>query len=516
MKHSSIATTLASTLFAAAGFCLPAVSLADDAPVKKVLIIGIDGLRPDALRQADAPNIHALAEQGAYSWDAQCESRTFSGPNWTTIMDGIHIDKHGVASNNYRDSKVADWPDFFTYLEQYNSQWVTARLITWDSFYNNQPTGADINLFHDYRKNGDQIMADQAVRLLSNADPDIKQDPDVLFIYQADVDVAGHNARHLGFSPDSPSYMKAIANADKRVGQLMEALQKRPNYKDEQWLIVVTSDHGGAMDQQHSGNTAERRNIPFIVSGPAAAKGPIFPNARNVDVAKTVLTYMGVPIQPEWQLDGHAVGLKPTAPPVAVYDENLIFNGDAEYDRGFAQTYGGWCDQYCSGWQDDGPAMINVSTYAIDTQKYPDHLSPADSETIGGGSNFFSGGYAALSRITQTIDLSPLYDDINIKKVNYALSADLGGWKDQNDCAMVIARFSDVSGHVIQTVTVGPVTAGDRHNRTMMLSRQADGPVMPGAKSVTVELVCVRLQGEANDSYADNLSLVLTRQAAED
>src|SRR3990172_6441841 len=37
----------------------------------KVLIISIDGLRPDGLLAADAPNIFALAQRGSYTWDAQ-------------------------------------------------------------------------------------------------------------------------------------------------------------------------------------------------------------------------------------------------------------------------------------------------------------------------------------------------------------------------------------------------------------------------------------------------------------
>lgn len=481
---------------------------ANEAPVRKVLVIGIDGLRADALEQADAPYLQGLIAEGAYSPDAQCESMTFSGPNWSTIMTGVHIDRHDVHSNSYRDSKIDRWPDFFTYLEQHDPDWVTARLITWDSFHNNQPTGADIDLFANYRDGGDERMTEQAVRLLSGTDPDITRDPDAMFIYFADVDVAGHDRRG-GFSPEASGYLHTIAETDARVGRLLDVIDARPNRADEHWLIVITSDHGGNPDHEHHGNTAERRNIPFIVAGEDAAPGPIFPNARNVDVAKTVLTYMGVPIDPAWQLDGHAVGLEPTAAPVARYGANLIFNGDAEYDRGFAQTKAPKFDQYASGWRDDGPAMINILTYAVDTEKYPDYLSPADSEKVGGGANFFGGGYAPVSRITQTIDLTPLAADIDAKKVDYHLSALLGGWKNNQDSAAFIARFHDGTGHMIQTVTLGPVSAADRSNRTGLLPREATGMVTPSARNVTVELLCVRFSGKANDGYADNLSLVL-------
>ena len=507
MKRTLTWRVLASTLSTVCG--LAGMAVAADAPVKKVLVIGIDGLRPDAMMQADAPRLQSLVESGAYSLDAQGESLTFSGPNWSTIMSGVSIDKHRVRSNNYKDSDIRNWPDFFTYLEKHNPDWITARLLTWDAFRNNQPTGADHDLFHDYRRGGDQQMIDQAVRLLAGADPEIRQDPDALFVYQADVDVVGHDT---GFGPQSKPYMQAVAVADKQVGQLLDAIAARPNRAQEQWLILVVSDHGGSMDRRHHGNTPERRIIPFIVAGEAAAPGRIFPNPRNVDVGKTVLAWMDVPIDPAWQLDGHAVGLESSAPPFVKYGENLIFNGDAEYDRGFAQDTGAAHDQYASGWRDDGPAMINILTYEVDADKHPDHLSPADAEAIGGGKNFFSGGHAAVSRIAQTIDLTPLASDIDAKKVELHLSALLGGWKDQPDCAAFTARFHDSSGYVTQTVTVGPVSASDRKNRTGLLPRQVTELVTPGARSVTVELLCIRVRGGANDGYADNLSLVLTER----
>lgn len=483
-------------------------------PTRKVLVIGIDGLRPDALGKAKAPHLHALRDHGAYSPNAQGESHTFSGPNWASIMTGVHTDRHHVTTNSYTNNHLDDWPDFFTYLEKHNPQWVTARLLTWDSFYENHPTGADVDLFHPMSRGGDEDVTRDAAALLTGADPRAPGGVDAMFIYYGDVDATGHGH---GFGPKSPEYLGAIAAVDQQVGRLLDAIASRPTYEQEQWLYIVTSDHGGSLDGQHSGNTADRRHIPFIVSGPGVAKGPVFPNACNVDVATTVLTYMGVPIDPAWRLDGHAVGLEPSAPPKAAYGENLIFNGDAEYDRGVPQTPSPkWFDRYCSGWHDDGPEMVNILTYDRGEQPMAGWLSPVQGEAIGGGRNFFAGGYAPLSRITQTIDLSPLAHDIDAQQVDYTLSAALGGWKDDGDFSMFIARYHDVSGHVIGTVVIGPVTAADREGRSQLLPRQACGTVPSGARNVTVELLCIRLKGDANGAYADNLSLVLSPRRPDD
>ena len=51
----------------------------------KVAIISIDGLRADALVEAGAPNIQALAGRGAYTWRAQ------------TILPSTTLPSHKIA-----------------------------------------------------------------------------------------------------------------------------------------------------------------------------------------------------------------------------------------------------------------------------------------------------------------------------------------------------------------------------------------------------------------------------------
>src|SRR4051812_20813467 len=71
------------------------------ARAKKVLIIGIDGCRPDALRAAKAPNLEALIRDGAYSGKAQTGDATISGPGWSSMLTGVWRAKHGVRDNRF-------------------------------------------------------------------------------------------------------------------------------------------------------------------------------------------------------------------------------------------------------------------------------------------------------------------------------------------------------------------------------------------------------------------------------
>ena len=63
-----------------------------------------------------------------------------------------------------------------------------------------------------------------------------------------------------------PQYISAIEDADAHVGVVLSALYSRPNYAQEDWLVIVTHDHGG-VGYSHGGTSLEHRNISFIASG---------------------------------------------------------------------------------------------------------------------------------------------------------------------------------------------------------------------------------------------------------
>ena len=69
-------------------------SLLSQTPSSRVLVIGIDGVRSDALTAANTPNIDALMSAGVYSPDALNDDITISGPGWSDILCGVRSDKH--------------------------------------------------------------------------------------------------------------------------------------------------------------------------------------------------------------------------------------------------------------------------------------------------------------------------------------------------------------------------------------------------------------------------------------
>ena len=223
--------------------------------VNKVLIIGIDGCRPDALQVANTSNIDALTSTSIHSMDALNDDITISGPGWSAMLTGVWHNKHGVTDNSFANSQYDQFPHFFNRVEGFDSNLHTASICHWG------PINDYIVLDEaDFKMNvsSDENLRIEAVNYLSN------ENPDVLFLHFDEVDHAGHA---YGFSPTVSQYIEAIEATDLHVGMVISALTARPNYSNENWLILISTDHGGN-GFSHGGTTIQEENIFVIASNP--------------------------------------------------------------------------------------------------------------------------------------------------------------------------------------------------------------------------------------------------------
>jgi len=132
------------------------------------------------------------------------------------------------------------------------------------------------------------------------------EDPDVLFLHFDDVDHAGHS---YFFSPFSQKYLEAVHEVDTQIGSVIEALEARPGFQDEDWLIVVTTDHGGFLTG-HGSQLPMVRTIFMIVNGKPVSRGEHSPGPGMVAVPATVLRHLSIPVDPAWGWDAGAFGFR--------------------------------------------------------------------------------------------------------------------------------------------------------------------------------------------------------------
>jgi len=254
-----------------------------DAPVERsrhVLVIVVDGAMPAVVKSA--------------------RQNTASLSSYNSILTGVWADKHGVTSHRRQRPNHDKYPCFFKRLKEHKAGAYCSSIVNWQPINDRMVPEAD----HKAKGANDAEVVELAAKHLQEADPD------VLFIQLDEVDGAGHGN---GYSADSPKYVEAIEKADKYVGDLVAAVKKRKNYANEDWLIIVLSDHGGK-GTSHGGDSPEERTVFMIVSGEQAKKAEVSPGPGIVAVTPTALHYLGVQIKPEWGLEAEPFGLKDYEP----------------------------------------------------------------------------------------------------------------------------------------------------------------------------------------------------------
>ena len=262
--------------------------------VPKVLLVGIDGCRPDALEAAAAPRLHGLIRGGAYASDllvrlpGKSDTHTVSGPGWNTVLTGRWPHEHGIVANVF-DPPLSLCADLFTWVHQARPASFSASVASWPPInahlahadYAPAPPASDASYEEADRAVNRTYLAQFARRV-----------PDVSLVYYGQVDVEGHRG---GFDPANPRYLAAIARVDALLGEVLDAVARRPS-ESEDWLILVTTDHGGHRCEHDftTGAPAEVLHSFLIANGPGVEAGPIREQAYLVDVAPTALAYLGL------------------------------------------------------------------------------------------------------------------------------------------------------------------------------------------------------------------------------
>jgi len=306
--HRRSALVIALAVIASA--LLPQAGLTQEEVLrKKVLLVGLDGVRVDIMALVETPVIDSLAAAGFFSDEAKTRVRTVSGPGWSSMTIGARTDKHLVDSNNFEGNDYETYPDFLTRIEWERPELNTFAVSDWPPLGTTDSGGPlfsdDIDVKNNFDgeadgyRYADSLSVEAAVEQLRDTDVD------AAFVYLGDIDVVAHETNSR-----SPEYKAAIEWADTRVGLLLQALRDRPSYGEEDWLILMSTDHGRNDAGGHGGNSPSETTIFFLASGPSVEPGRTDCPPEIVDVAVTALAHMGLGPDPAWNLDGQVRGLK--------------------------------------------------------------------------------------------------------------------------------------------------------------------------------------------------------------
>lgn len=293
MKPSCFPKTLAATalalLVALAGSALGAPAAGH------VLVVGVDGMRADGYQKADAPNMKRLAAAGAHTVTAQAVLPTVSSPNWASILMGAEPSTHKITSNDWKPEQVNLLPTLFGAVKKQRKEACVVVTYEWMAFgelFAHESVDVKVGTLRlavqpEPKPAAHQFVTDAAAAAIR------EKKPMLTFIHLDLVDHAGHAHGY-----DSAEYLASIAEADRCLGLLLEALEDAGIAQETVTLVV--SDHGGK-GTGHGGDSPEELTVPWIIAGPGVAQGKVIAEPVCVtQTAPTVLRALGLKIPRPW------------------------------------------------------------------------------------------------------------------------------------------------------------------------------------------------------------------------
>jgi predicted AlkP superfamily pyrophosphatase or phosphodiesterase len=228
--------------------------------IERVLIVSIDGLRPDVMLLSDAPTLRSLIANGSYSLWAKTTVQSVTLPSHVSMLTGVVVETHGVVWNGEMPFKEAVYPKRPTLFQIAKQAGYTTGLASGkDKFDIFQAPGAlDHSWVTDKSVCTDEQVADEAVKIIEQFSPE------VMFVHFPGVDTAGHSK---GWN--SPEQREAITVADAQLKRVLDATDKAGVLNKT--LVIVSADHGGSA-RVHGPEDIRSRIIPWIASGSAVRK----------------------------------------------------------------------------------------------------------------------------------------------------------------------------------------------------------------------------------------------------
>ena len=202
---------------------------------RRTLLIVVDGAVGSEVRDADPPVLNSLTDFSIYSWDALSDFKdsTITNPyGWSSLLTGVNSDKNGVTGNNFAGNNFANFPTLFTRLKQSKPQLRTSAFCSSPEVADN--LAADATEKKSYAGDDGAVTAGAKAELATN-------DPSFMLVQFHSVDAAGLAS---SYSDSSPVYLSAILSVDSYIGTLLKAMQSRPSFKNENWMVIITSNKG--------------------------------------------------------------------------------------------------------------------------------------------------------------------------------------------------------------------------------------------------------------------------------
>ena len=251
--------------------------------MKKVILISIDGMRPDGLLQCGNPFVRQMQQLGAYTLDAKTVFPSVTLPCHMSIFHSVPPERHNITTNDYCPM-VRPLDGLFEKIKQAGGR--SAMYYGWEPLRDVARPGSlqyavYLNAYAEDATDGK--LTDLALERIA------KSRPDFVFLYMVETDEKGGHDN--GWMTDA--YLRYVSAAIDNVKRVLEAV-------GDTYTVIVTADHGGH-DRCHGTELPEDMTVPMFFFGEDFEAGRELHGLSILDLAPTVADVMGVFHAPEWE-----------------------------------------------------------------------------------------------------------------------------------------------------------------------------------------------------------------------
>lgn len=249
----------------------------------KVVLVLVDGMRPDGALKCGHPFVQELMSRSSYSLNARTVMPSVTLPCHMSLFHSVNPDRHGVTTNTYVP-QVRPIEGLIDRLDKFEKK--CAFFNTWEELRDlSRP-----DHLHTYACINQHKQEDTDTKITRMAIDYIqKENPDFTFIYLGETDeVGGHSVGWM-----SETYLGCVNKAFECIKNIHDGIP-------ENYTLIVVADHGGH-DRSHGTDMPEDMTIPVFAEGPSFEKKKALENVSIKDIAPTVAKLLGITPAKEWE-----------------------------------------------------------------------------------------------------------------------------------------------------------------------------------------------------------------------
>lgn len=249
----------------------------------KVILISIDGMRPDGFLGCGNPFVRELMAKSAYTLTGRTTFPSVTLPCHMSMFHSVPSERHGISTNIYTPM-VRPLNGLFEQIAMMGG--VSAMYYGWEPLRDIARPGS--LKFASYINAYTEASSDTTLTTLA-LERIRESKPDFVFLYMVETDEkGGHDHGWM-----TPEYLNILSVALDNVKRVVDACA-------DEYTIIITADHGGH-DRAHGSAMDEDMVIPLFFLGKGFTPGKELENVSILDIAPTAADIMGVPKAPEWE-----------------------------------------------------------------------------------------------------------------------------------------------------------------------------------------------------------------------